>query len=113
MEGPIIETHALDGNGNPAGGATTGRGFSITWQDGPLVVDGERKEPNGAFVEDVIRAAIGRLRFYQTDGHQEPRGRFACRENALAITHLEEGLMWLQKRTHDREMRAVEGTHQV
>lgn len=63
--------------------------------------------PNGAFVEGVVQAAIGRLQFYQTAN----KGKFACRENAIALTHLEEALMWLEKRTADREAREVEGTH--
>ena len=108
----ITENHYKDRQGNPAGGMTAGRGIHITWQDGPLQVDGERREPNGAFVEDVIRAALGRLRFYQTEGIPGGQGRFACRENALAITKLEEALHWLQHRTADRESRGVEGTHQ-
>jgi hypothetical protein len=35
--------------------------------------------------------------------------RFPCRENALAITKLEEALMWFDKRTADRKSRGVEG----
>jgi hypothetical protein len=38
------------------------------------------------------------------------RGTYACKENACALTHLEEALMWLQKRTRDRMARGVEGT---
>ena len=38
---------------------------------------------------------------------------FRCRENALAITALEEALLWLRKRTMGRERRGVEGTHIV
>jgi hypothetical protein len=33
-----------------------------------------------------------------------------CRENAIVITKLEESLMWLNKRTADRQARGVEGT---
>jgi hypothetical protein len=101
------EEHRLDDAGNPAGGHTQGIGIDIRWQDGPLGRGADRKEPNGAFVEDVIRAAIGRLQFYQSASGR----RFACRENAIAITKLEEALMWLEKRTRDREQREVEGTH--
>ncbi len=100
--------HEVDADGNPAGGVTTGLGIEIVWQDGPLAIDGVRREPNGAFVEGVIKAAIDRMRFYQTTAD----GRFACRENALAITHLEEALHWCNHRTADREARGVEGTHQ-
>ena len=35
--------------------------------------------------------------------------KFPCRENALAITKIEEGLMWNDKRTADRIKRNVEG----
>ena len=108
----IKEVHEVDSNGNPAGGITTGTGISISWQNGPLgegcsaIKAGERKDPNGAFVEGVIAAAIGRLQYYQSS-------KFKCRENALAITKLEEALHWCQHRTRDREVRGVEGTHKV
>lgn len=35
--------------------------------------------------------------------------QFPCKENACAITKLEEALMWLEKRTKDRIKRKVEG----
>lgn len=95
-----------DAEGNPAGGMVAGKGFHIDWQNGPLGRGADRKEPNGAFVEDVLGAALQRIQHYQ-------QGRFSCRENAIAITKIEEALLWLDKRTRDREARAVEGTHQV
>lgn len=100
----IQEHHDLDANGNPAGGATTGTGIQIIWQNGPLGRGADRLAPNGAFVEGVIQAALGRLQHYQGT-------KFKCRENALAITKLEEALHWCQHRTADRERREVEGTH--
>lgn len=103
----IESIHEVDANNNPAGGKTTGVGIKINWQNGPLGRGNDRKEPNGAFVEGVIAVAIDRLQFYQTASE----GKFCCRENALAITKLEEALLWLQKRTMDREARQVEGTH--
>lgn len=112
----VSSLHGRDENGNPAGGETHGLGIEIRWQNGPLAVDGERRPPNGAFVDGVIEAAIDRLRFYQGEGHygeHEGAGRFRCRENALAITHLEEALHWLNHRTADREERGVEGTHEL
>lgn len=95
-----------DEDGNPAGGFVRGVGFTVEWQNGPLVVEGERREQSGAFVEDVLRAAIQRMQYYQSS-------KFACRENALAITHMEEALHWLNHRTAAREARGVEGTHSV
>ena len=105
----IVSHHASDKDGNPAGGTTNGLGFNISWQDGPLAVDGTRKSPNGAFVEDVVAAVVDRIQYYQ----KAADGKFACRENALAITKLEEALHWMDHRTSDRIERGVEGTHGV
>lgn len=96
--------HRVDENGMPAGGDTTGLGINISWQNGPLGRGPERKEPNGAFVEGVIAAALDRIYFYQST-------KLKCRENAIAITKLEEALHWLNHRTYEREQREVEGTH--
>ena len=106
MRQSINESHATDTIGNPTGGTTTGLGISVKWQDGPLGRGDERHLPNGAFVEGVIAAALGRLYFYQTS-------KFKCRENALAITKLEEAIHWLDHRTQERDGRGVEGTHEV
>lgn len=108
MLGTYDALNTTDGSDNPTGGWVKGPGLSISWQDGPLGRDGDRQEPNGAFVETVIDAARQRIEFYQQAGD----GRFRCRENAIAITKLEEALLWLNKRTRDREARGVEGTHQ-
>lgn len=95
----------LDDNGDPAGGTVTGRGIEIRWQNGPLGRGTERQEPNGAFVEDVLEACVMRLKHYQTT-------KFSCRENALAITHVEEAIHWLRARTQSREEHEVEGTNE-
>lgn len=96
-----------DHAGNPAGGDVKSVGLEIHWQNGPLGRGADRMEPNGAFVETVIAAAKQRIEFYQ----RVSMGKFACRENALAITKLEEALHWLDHRTQQREARDVEGTH--
>lgn len=103
MRQAIDSNHILK-DGKPAGGSTVATGIIIHWQNGPLAVDGVRKAPTGAFVETVIAAALDRLEFYQA-------GEFRCRENALAITKLEEALHWCNHRTAAREARGVEGTH--
>lgn len=61
---------------------------------------------NGCCNEDLIIMVIERLEGFQNS-------EFRCRENALAITKLEEALLWLRKRTMAREQRGVEGTHIV
>lgn len=104
MKQGYFEQHWNDVNDNPAGGVSTGRGFTISWQNGPLGRGEARREPNGAFVEDVIAAVIGRIEFYQAS-------RFWCEENATALEHLKAAAEVLDQRTRDREARAVEGTH--
>lgn len=106
MQQGITEQHHFDGNGNPDGGTTTGTGISISWQKGPLGRGADRKPPNGAFVEDVLAAALGRLKHYQDS-------KFKCRENAIAITKIEEAMHWLDSRTRERDRRGVEGTHEA
>ena len=96
--------HWNDEQENPAGGCTNGVGFTISWQNGPLGRGADRREPNGAFVEDIIAAARDRLDYYQ-------RSKFNCDENADAIRLLSEALVALDSRTKSRERRAVEGTH--
>lgn len=93
-----------DADGNPAGGVNTGRGFTISWQNGPLGRGAEREEPNGAFVEDIIDAVIRRINFYQCS-------QFACDENAKALDHLCSALAVLMDKTADREARGVEGEY--
>jgi hypothetical protein len=99
--------NVVDDNGNPSGGKAVGTGMEIAWQNGPLGRGADRISPNGAFAETVIAAVKQRIEFYQNASD----GKFACRENAMAITKLDECLMWLNKRTADRESRDVEGTH--
>lgn len=109
MQQGFYEEHWTDHEDRPAGGVSTGRGFTISWQNGPLGRGEDRKEPNGAFVEDVIVAAIQRIEFYQTASE----GRFSCVENALALGYLHAALKGLEERTREREARQVEGTHAV
>ncbi len=75
---------------------------SIRFQNGPIKEFGI----NGVTQEILMAVCIDRLRSFQA-------GPYACRENAIALTKLEESLMWLQKRTRAREARGVEGTQQV
>lgn len=106
MKQEIIEDHKTDAEGNPTGGQTIGTGIRINWQDGPLGRGADRKDPNGAFVEGVIAAAIGRLHFYQSS-------KFACEENRDALYHLDQALAALNARTERRDVAGVEGTHSV
>lgn len=71
----------------------------VKFQAGPVKDYGV----NGVQVEDLIEVALERIRFLN--------GLQACRENACAITKLEEGLHWLQARTAKRKKLGIEGTH--
>ena len=96
--------------GNPAGGVSTTRGATISWQNGPLgrVGTDERVEPNGAFVEDVVAMARGRFEFYQ----EASDGKFACEENAECIELLKQVEVICQARTRRRVEAKTEGTHE-
>jgi hypothetical protein len=107
MKQGFFDEHWVDEHGNPNGGVSTGKGFSISWQHGPLGRGEERREANGAFVEDLIQAVRQRIEFYQTASE----GRFQCAENAEAIMALHMAEEALDRRTREREARQVEGTH--
>lgn len=74
----------------------------ITFQSGPIKEYGV----NGVMNEDLIAMVITRLEHFQ-------KSEFVCRENAMAITKLEEALMWLRKRTTGRENKGIEGTNKI
>ena len=83
-------------------GATGLTPMGIDWQDGIVGEDGQ----NGAFLEDVIEAARQRLRFFQAND------KTRCRENAVALTHLETALAWLDLRTRNRTVQSVENSYE-
>ncbi|KKN10957.1 hypothetical protein LCGC14_1031370 [marine sediment metagenome] len=109
MLAEFSSSNLTDANDLPAGGMVDGVGLSIQWQSGPLGKEGvDRIEPNGAFVETLIAAALQRIRWYQ----EVCGGKFRCMENTNAIAHLSDALRALDQRTKNREARGVEGTHQ-
>ncbi|MBY5821471.1 ABC transporter ATPase [Rhizobium leguminosarum] len=88
-------TRAPDGSG--AKGV-----WDINFQNGPINENGV----NGVTQESLLAIVADRLRSFQA-------GQFACRENALALTKIEEAQHWLHSRTLARMQRGVEGTHKV
>lgn len=72
--------------------------YDIKFQDGTIPDNGE----NGLQIEDALQQCVDRLNKYQSE--------VPCRENAVAITHIETAILWLNKRTQDRLSRGVEGT---
>lgn len=73
---------------------------NISFQNGPLNEVGA----NGITNEALLAVVEDRLKGFQS-------GPFACRENAMALTHLQEAMHWLHHRTRERLARGVEGTH--
>ena len=71
-----------------------------------LALDGTKI--NGVTNEEVIKVLIHRLNFLNQKWMD---GKLKCRENSLAITKMEEALMWLNRRTEGRIERGIEGTH--
>lgn len=65
----------------------------------------EEKAIHGVLDSDLIEIVRDRLRGFQS-------GEFATRENACALTHIEEALMWMNKRVEDRIERNVLGTYE-
>ena len=116
-----IELVAVDSPSAETGGAShvyemriqTQRGLEIQtvkFQNGPI---GGPDSVNGTSNEAVLGIVIDRLRGFQGMLTQQTgvAAQHACRENACALTHLEEALLWLRKRTLDRMARGVEGTN--
>jgi hypothetical protein len=69
--------------------------------------NGARKLPDsihGVLDTDLLEIVRHRLQCFQ-------HGEFATRENAIALTHIEEALLWMNKRVEDRIERGVLGTN--
>jgi hypothetical protein len=106
--GLVHVVNVMDEDGNPSGGNVRGVGFTIVWQDGPRGQgpDGELAVANGAFIEDIISAAISRLEFFQ-------RSKYSSHENAVALHHLSEARITLEMRRIRRRDAGIEGAHQT
>ena len=72
--------------------------IAFTIQKGPIKEHGV----NGCQVDALIDAAKQILQHFNKT--------YPCRENSLAITKLEEAMLWLNARKRNREQRGVEGT---
>lgn len=89
----------LIGRVEPEEGCDSTAFSTINFQNGPINENGV----NGCHQEDLLAIVIDRLKSFQS-------GSFSCRENALAITKIEEAMHWLNHRTKERQDRGVEGT---
>ena len=73
---------------------------NILFQQGPRNEEGSI---SGVLDTDLLEIVRDRLGAFQ-------KGEFATRENAIALTHIEEALLWMNKRVEDRAARGVLGT---
>ena len=87
---------------DPEYGPRAAESVELFFQNGPINEAGL----NGVTQEVLLAIVADRLRSFQA-------GKFACRENALALTKIEEAMHWLHARTLHRVSRGVEGTHTV
>lgn len=76
---------------------------TITFQNGARSLEDSR---HGVLDTDLLEIVRHRLQCFQD-------GEFKTRENAIALTHVEEALLWMNKRVEDRIERKVLGTNQV
>lgn len=74
----------------------------LEFQNGPINEVGV----NGVTQEALLAIVADRLRSFQA-------GPYSSRYNALALTKVEEAMLWLHKRTIERMHRGVEGTHAI
>lgn len=72
----------------------------IQFQHGPRNEEGSIR---GVLDGDLLEIVRDRLKAFQA-------GEYATRENAIALTHIEEALLWMNKRVEDRAARGVLGT---
>lgn len=107
----LNNVYAVDEKGN--GGANheyliaIDRGLQIPIEVKIQMQNGARKDENavnGVIDSDLLEIARHRLQCFQA-------GPYASRENAVALTHIEEALMWMNRRVEDRIERNVLGTY--
>ena len=72
-------------------------GYSVKFQSGAMELG-----RNGAITEEVLDMLIEHFNYFQA-------GKYACRENALVITKLEEAKHWCLHRKQLREAQDVKG----
>ena len=106
----LNDVYAVDKKGN--GGAN--HRYSISSASEPSVIFAEIQYQNdarkihdsvhGVIDTDLLEIVRDRLKGFQS-------GEFATRENACALTHIEEALMWMNRRVEDRIERNVLGTN--
>lgn len=91
----LIRSCNIDENGYPS------MSHTIVFQNGPRNLNDSTP---GVLDTDLLEIVRDRLKGFQ-------QGEFATRETACALTHIEEALMWMNRRVEDRIERQVLGTN--
>lgn len=92
----------LEGNDSSLRGNPEDLLLTLQMQCGPRKEEGSL---HGVIDTDLLEIVRDRLKAFQD-------GPFASRENACALTHIEEALMWMNRRVEDRIERNVLGKNQ-
>ena len=80
---------------------TLAKATTIEFQKGARTAELAR---HGVLDNDLLEIVRDRLIAFQ-------KGDFACHENEMALIHIEEALLWMNKRVEDRAERNVLGTY--
>jgi hypothetical protein len=73
--------------------------IDVNWQSG------SGTEKNGAFIEEVLAVAYGQLKGLND--------KLPCCENSLALTNIEQAILWLAQRKANRQYRSVDGKDEL
>ena len=92
----VIESISIDGQGNP------GVYEKIKFQKGPRK---ESDSQHGIIDTDLLEIVRDRLKSFQA-------GPFSSEYNEKALEHIEEALMWMNRRVEDRIERNVLGKNE-
>lgn len=100
--GGACHRYVIDGPTRTIGGESAPAfRCDVRFQNGPIAEAGV----NGITQEALLAIVEDRLLGFQS-------GEYSCRENAIALTKIQEAMLWLKKRTSDRIARGVEGTRE-
>ena len=97
-----INQNWTNSDNSHAGGVSTGVGYTISWQRGPLNEAGR----NGAFLLEVLASCESQLEYFQNSP-------WACAENQEALDSLKNTIALLERRRAKREDAGTLGTHKI
>ena len=97
----VINQNWTNDDGTHDGGVSTGTGFTISWQRGPINVAAR----NGAFLIEVLESCFSQLEYFQNS-------TYSSQENIIALEHLDKAIQSLKSRRTRRESEGTLGSHQ-